>query len=231
VPAVRIAILVALLALVVPASAAAQARPNLAHLDFLGARVAPPAQAGHSTWRLAQEPAVGVLWTYADRNADGSYRRVGGDPYDAAADSYGQGAFNADDLARAAVVYLRYWRRHHDEHSRLAAYGLLRGLTYMQTATGPNAGNVVLWMQPRGTLNPSPVPLELPDPSDSAASYWLARTVWALGEGYRAFADADVPLPASCASDSISHSPRSTARSSSPTAPPRWSKGAPCRRG
>ena len=32
---------------------------------------------------------------------------------------------------------------------------------------GPNAGNVVLWMQPDGTLNPSPTPVELPDPSGS----------------------------------------------------------------
>ena len=33
--------------------------------------------------------------------------------------------------------------------------------------------------------------MELPDPSDSDASYWLARTVWALGEGYAAFRHAD----------------------------------------
>ena len=48
-------------------------------------------QAGHTTWRLEQEPAVGMLWTYADRNADGSYRRIGGGPYDAATDTYGAG--------------------------------------------------------------------------------------------------------------------------------------------
>ena len=42
-------------------------------------------------------------------------------------------------------------------------------------------------MQPDGTLNPSADPVELPDPSDSDASYWLARSVWAFGEGYRAF--------------------------------------------
>ena len=64
---------------------------------------------------------------------------------------------------------------------------MLRGLTYLQTASGPNAGNVVLWMQPDGTLNPSAEPVELPDPSDSDASYWVARTIWALGEGYAAF--------------------------------------------
>jgi hypothetical protein len=189
-------LLAAAVLLLAPVSALAQdaARPNLAHLDFLGERVAPPAQPGHTTWRLEQEPAVGMLWTYADRNADGSYGRIGGGPYNAARNTYAQGAFNADDISRAAVVYLRYHRRHRDAHSRRAAYGLLRGLAYMQTASGPNAGNVVLWMQPDGTLNRSPVPVELPDPSDSAESYWLARTVWALGEGYREFKDIDRPF-------------------------------------
>jgi hypothetical protein len=60
-------------------------------------------------------------------------------------------------------------------------------LTYLQTVEGKNAGNVVLWMQPDGTLNPSADPPELPDPSDSGPSYWLARTIWALGEAYPAF--------------------------------------------
>jgi hypothetical protein len=175
------------------AQAQAPARPNLAHLDFLGDRVAPPPQAGHTTWRLDQEPSVGVLWTYAERNADGSYRRIGGG-LDPDTGTYSQGAFNTDDIARAAVVYLRYWRRHRDEHSRRAAYELLRGLAYMQTVGGPNAGNVVLWMQPDGALNPSAEPREEPDPSDSAESYWLARTVWALGEGYREFKDVDRPF-------------------------------------
>ncbi len=121
-----------------------------------------------------------MLWTYADRQADGSYKRIGGGTYDPVTDTYGQGAFNADDISRAAVVYLR--------SGRLAvARDLLRGLTYLQS---PN-GNVVLWMQPDGTLNPSAEPVELPDPSDSGPSYWLARTVWALGEGYEAFHTVD----------------------------------------
>jgi hypothetical protein len=46
-------------------------------------------------------------------------------------------------------------------------------------------------MQPDGTLNPSPTTKDTPDPSDSGASYWLARTVWALGEGYADFRHAD----------------------------------------
>jgi hypothetical protein len=161
-------------------------RANLSHLDFLGDSVSPPAVPGHSTYGSGP---LGVLWTYADRRADGTYARIGGGAYDAATDTYGQGAY--DDLARAAVVYLRHYRAHRDAHSRAAAYGLLRALTYLQTTSGANAGNVVLWMQPDGTLNPSAEPVELPDPSDSGPSYWLARTVWALGEGYEVFRSVD----------------------------------------
>jgi len=175
-----------------PATAAPRARlTNLAHLDFLGERVAPPAQAGHTTWRLDREPRIGVLWTYAEPQPDGSYRRLGGGVYDPATNTWGQGAFNADDMTRAAVVYLRHWRQFGDRASRDHAYQLLRGVTYLQTSSGPDAGNVVLWMQPDGTLNPSPTPTEQPDPSDSGPSYWLARTIWALGEGYAGFRGAD----------------------------------------
>jgi hypothetical protein len=164
---------------------------NLAHLDFLRDQVSPPAQAGHSTYRLAESPLIGVLWTYAEPNPDGTFRRVGGGTYHPDTNTWGQGAFNADDISRAAVVYLRHWRQTGATTSRDASYALLRGLTYLQTASGPNAGNVVLWMQPDGTLNPSAEPKELPDPSDSGPSYWLARTVWALGEGYAAWRTAD----------------------------------------
>jgi len=164
---------------------------NLAHLDFLNVRVTPPAQAGHDTYRLAEEPAVGALWTYAEPQPDGTYRRVGGGAHDPATDTWGQGAFNADDMTRASIVYLRHWSRFGDDHSRLAAYQLLRGVAYLQTSSGPNAGNVVLWMQPDGSLNLTPTPPDNPNPSDSGPSYWLARTIWALGEGYAAFRDAD----------------------------------------
>jgi hypothetical protein len=167
---------------------------NLAHLNWLGAHVTPPAQPGHTTYELAQQPAVGTLWTYAESDGSGGFRRVGGGTYDPATDTYGQGAYNADDMSRAAVVYLRHWRATGSSASRTHAYELLRGLTYLQTADGPNAGNVVLWMQPDGTLDPSAKPKELPDPSDSDASYWLARTIWALGEGYAAFRDTDPPF-------------------------------------
>jgi hypothetical protein len=169
----------------------AQPLTNLGHLDWLGTTVTPPAQAGHTTYRIAQQPSINVLWTYAEPNADGTFRHVGGGQFDAATNTYGQGAFNADDMARASVVYLRHWKLTGSASSRAAAYGMLRGLTYLQTASGPNAGNVVLWMQADGTLHPSAIPVEQPDPSDSGASFWLARTTWALGEGYAAFKNQD----------------------------------------
>lgn len=165
---------------------------NLAHLDSLRVRVTPPPQPGHTTFRLAEEPSVEVVWTYAERLPDGSYLPVGGGPVDPDTGHYTQGAFNADDISRAAVVYLRHWRATGAEASRAAARQLLRGLCYLQTVHDddpdhPAHGNVVLWQQPDGTLNRSGIPAESPDPSDSGESAWLARTVWALGEGYAAF--------------------------------------------
>jgi hypothetical protein len=164
---------------------------NLAHLDFLTERVAVPDTLAHSTYLLREQPEVGVVWVYADARDDGSFVRVGGGTHNAGKNTWGQGAYDADDIARAAVVYLRSWRATGDSHAKEHAYQQLRGLTYLQTLTGPTAGEVVLWMQPDGSLNPSPTPGELPDPSDSGASYWLARTLWALGEGYSAFRDSD----------------------------------------
>jgi hypothetical protein len=165
---------------------------NLAHLDFLLDEATPPAEvAGHTTYRFAEEPTLILPWTYADARPGGTFERVGGGPLDTATNTWGQGAYNADDIARAAVVYLRHWGLTDSETSRDSAYELLRSLAYLQTTEGPNAGNVVLWMQPDGSLNPSAEPVELPDPSDSGPSYWLARTIWALGEGYAAFQDAD----------------------------------------
>jgi hypothetical protein len=179
----------------VPGAAAAVAtrRPltNLAHLDFLTTRVTPPRQAGHTTYRMGSDPSITTLWVYATALGGGGFTRVGGGAYDAVTRTYGQGAFDADDMARAAVVYLEHWREFGDAASRNHARELLRGVTYLQDASGPDAGNVVLWMQPDGTLQPSATPADTPDPSDSGSSYWLARTIWALGTGYADFRSAD----------------------------------------
>ena len=164
---------------------------NLSHLTFLLDTVPLTAVDGHTTYEIDEQPTAQAPWTYADKKADGSYGRVGGGSLDPATGHWSQGAYNADDIARTAVVYLRHWQQTGDETSREHAVQTLRSLTYLQTTTGPNAGNVVLWQQPDGTLTPSATPVELPDPSDSAESYWVARTVWALGEGYAAFQAAD----------------------------------------
>lgn len=164
---------------------------KLDHLRFLLDDVPLVEQEAHTTYRIQAEPAARAPWTYADADGSGGYRRVGGGSYDEATGYYGQGAFNADDISRAAVVCVRHWQATGESRSREDAHQLLRALTYLQDSSGPNAGRVVLWQQFDGTLNPSADPVELPDPSDSAESYWLGRTVWALGEGYAAFRHAD----------------------------------------
>ncbi len=186
-----VAVVLGGIGLAAPATAETTPLSNLSHLNFLLDDVAPAETPEHTTWRLADEPQLVMPWTYADARDGGTFERVGGGPLDPATGYWSQGAFNADDVARAAVVYLRHWTQFGDESSRQSAYELLRSTAYLQTASGPNAGNVVLWMQPDGTLNPSAEPVELPDPSDSGESYWLARSLWAFGEGYAAFRDVD----------------------------------------
>lgn len=164
---------------------------NLDHLRFLLDEVPLAPTDSHTTFAIEDEPTVLAPWTYADSDGSGGFRRVGGGTLDETTGHWTQGAYNADDISRAAVVFLRDWRAGGGERSRDDARSLLRSLAYLQTISGPNAGNVVLWQQADGSLNPSAIPVELPDPSDSAESYWLARTVWALGEGYAAFRDED----------------------------------------
>jgi hypothetical protein len=165
---------------------------NLGHLDFLHDSVRYPSTppAGHST----TEPGtpIDTWWVYANYNpATGTYTRTGGGAYDPSTNTYGQGAFDTDDVTRAAVAYLTHYRYYHDRHSLELARGALRFVMYMQTATGPNAGNFVLWMQPSGALNLTPTPPDSPNPSDSGASFWMARSIWALGEGYALFRAVD----------------------------------------
>ena len=132
-------------------------------------------------------------------------------------------------MSRASVVYLRHWQLTGSETSKHKAYEMLRGLAYFQTVSGPNAGNVVLWMQPDGTLNPVADPPELPSPSDSGESYWLARTTWALGEGYAAFHGSPTRRPGvrvvPRATGSTSRSARSSVSRSPATAPTGRSTG------
>lgn len=173
------------------ASAAAPVT-NLSHLTFLLDSVPLLPVAGHTTYQEASQPTAQAPWVYANSEGDGAYQRVGGgNIIDASKGWYAQGAFDADDIARSAVVYLRDWAQNKTASSEQHAYELLRELTYLQDSSGPDAGNIVLWQQSDGTLNPSPTPADSPNPSDSAESYWLGRTLWALGEGYTDFQHTD----------------------------------------
>lgn len=174
---------------------------NLSHLRFLLEEVPLPALAGHTTYEAEERPRATAVWTYADRAEDGTFTPIGGGGLDAATGHWSQGAYNTDDISRTAIVFLRAHTAFGDDAERegadlATARELLRTLTYLQVTAGPNAGNVVLWMQPDGALNRSAIPIELPDPSDSDESYWLARTVWALGEGIAAFAEVDAEFTA-----------------------------------
>ena len=173
---------------------------NLAHLDSLHGSVAYPATppAGHSTTDPGSP--IDTWWVYANFNAaTGTYTPTGGGAYDPATNTYGQGAFDTDDVSRAAIVYLTHYRFYHDQHSLNMARGALRFVLYMQTTSGPNAGNFVLWMQPDGALNPTPTPPDQPNPADAGASYWLARSIWAIGVGYQAFQKTDPSFAAALA--------------------------------
>ena len=82
---------------------------NLAHLDWLGDTITPPAQAGHTTYQPRQRPVhrrpSGPTPT---ATPTAPFRHVGGgDLRRRDQHVLRQGAFNADDLTRALVVYLR----------------------------------------------------------------------------------------------------------------------------
>jgi hypothetical protein len=161
---------------------------NLSHLEFLRDTVPYPTNppAGHQT--VDPGTPIDAWWTYANYNAStNTYQRVGGGNYDAATNTWGQGAYNLDDVARVAVTYLEHYRYYGDQLSLERGYEALRFVLYMQTISGPNAGNFVLWMQPDGTLNPTPTPPDSPNPADAGFSWWAARATWAMAEGYDTF--------------------------------------------
>ncbi|OUE07729.1 hypothetical protein CMsap09_02175 [Clavibacter michiganensis] len=149
---------------------------STAHLDFLLDEATPTPVDGHTTYRLAEEPALTMPWTYADARPGGAFARVGGGPLDPVTGDWGQGAYNTDDISRAAVVYVRHWQQTGDTASRERAYELLRALAYFQTTTGDDAGNVILWMQPDGDFNESPSRSSSPTPpTRETATGWPAR--------------------------------------------------------
>ena len=129
-----------------------------------------------------------MLWTYAEPR-NGVLTRVGGGTYDAATDTYGQGAFNADDVARAAVVYIRHWVATGSPSSRdsgvpdAARPDLPPDGERRRTPATSCSG-----CSPTARSTPARTRSSCPTRPTATRRYWVARTIWALGEGYAAFA-------------------------------------------
>ena len=115
----------------VPAPAAAGGPPasapltNLHHLNFLLDTVPLLPVANHTTYQQATRPTALAPWVYANYNGPDNYTRVGGGKSSRGLKGvtyYSQGAFDADDIARTAVVYLRDWRQSGSKASREHAF-------------------------------------------------------------------------------------------------------------
>ena len=88
-------------------SAASAPLTNLHHLNFLLGTVPLLNVPGHTTYQQASQPTALAPWVYANYNSADSYTHVGGGDPSAGPGGvtyYGQGAFDADDIARTAVL-------------------------------------------------------------------------------------------------------------------------------
>jgi len=102
-----------------------------------------------------------------------------------------EGTACVDDVARAAVVYLRHFEMTGDEESRAKAEALLRFVMYMQTPEGLFYNFV---------LNNKLVINTTHHRSRAEGfEWWAARAVWALGTAARVLKDAAPRVAADCA--------------------------------
>ena len=132
---------------------------NLAHLDFLGEDVVLPG---------APADTLRIIHIYAEAP---DWRFVGDDD---------EGIACVDDVARAAVVYLRHYELTRDESSRRTAVKLLRFVRHQQAPNGLFYNFV--WDR---TLRPN---TDFRTSVADSVSWWTARAVWALGTGARVLA-------------------------------------------
>jgi hypothetical protein len=97
-------------------------------------------------------------------------------------DAAGEGITAVDDVARAAIVYLWYYEQTGDEAALEQARRCLEFVRYVQAEDG-YFYNFVL--DRTGTIN------ETGATSYKSLGWWAVRSLWALAEGYRIFADVD----------------------------------------
>ncbi len=135
---------------------------NLAHLDVLGEDV------------VLDGDTLRFVHIYAEPDGDGGWAFVGDDD---------EGISCVDDVARAAVVYLRHYQETGDDASRRTAVKLLRFVRHQQAPSGLFYNFV--WdrdLTPNTTFVTSVA---------TDVSWWTARAVWALGTGARVLAESD----------------------------------------
>lgn len=143
---------------------------TLDHLDFLGEDV------------VVDGDTLRLIHIYAEAP---DWRFVGDDD---------EGIACVDDVARAAVVYLRHYEETGTESSRRTAIKLLRFVRHLQAPSGLFYNFV--WdraLTPNTTFRTSVA---------DEVSWWTARAVWALGTGARVLAESD-PAEAEAALTSI----------------------------
>ncbi len=132
---------------------------NLTHLDYLGEVVS---YAGQD---------LRIVHIYAEAP---NYEWVGDDD---------EGQACVDDVARAAVVYLRHFELTENEESAEKAKELLRFVMYMQTEEGLFHNFVWDNSLRKNTTHENSVADKL--------NWWAGRAAWALGTGARVLADYD----------------------------------------
>ncbi len=138
-----------------PSPAAPASEPtawfNLAHLDYLGEDVVVDGDTARLVHIYAEAP---------------DWRFVGDDD---------EGIACVDDVARAAVVYLRHYQTTGSADSRRKAVRLLRFVRHLQAESGLFYNFV--WDR---ALRPN---TEHPNSRADDVTWWTARAVWALGVG------------------------------------------------
>ncbi len=103
----------------------------------------------------------------------------------------GEGLSCVDDVARAAIVYLRYWELTHDPQSLAYAKDCFKFLHYLQAPDG----TFYNWLLVDGKRN------ETRGNSLPGLTWWSARAAWAYGEGCRILHKADPLFAAQLAHD------------------------------
>jgi hypothetical protein len=101
-----------------------------------------------------------------------------------------EGISCVDDVARAAVVYLRHFELTGNEESSKKAKQLLRFILYMQNEDGLFNNFVFSNQLDKNTTHQNSVADEM--------NWWAARAIWALGTGARVLAEKDTAFSQMC---------------------------------